>query len=1055
MLGENLNDLTNSQKSIWVTEQYYKGTSVNNICGTAIIYEKVDFLILEKAIKIVCQKHDNFKTKLKIKEDNIRQTFEEPLNSEIQMIKVDSKEELEKRREEIVRKPFDVNQHLFKFYIFKFSNDYGAFMLNIHHLISDAWTLALICNEIIKTYSAIKQNKEIETKAIYSYIDYINSEKQYQQSEKYQKDKNYWLEKYQTIPEVATIPGSKHENNNITNIKGERTQFSVSEEEINKIKRYCKENRISLYNFFMATFAIYIAEITNLDDFVIGTPILNRTNYKEKNCAGMFINVAPLRINFKENIEFKEFVKNIAIDSMNMLKHQKYSYQTLLEELRNKDINIPNLYNILLSYQITNAQMSGGDIKYKTEWTFNECSANDLDIQIFDINDTGNLNIAYDYKKSIYTKKDIESLHDRILYIIKQIIEQDNVKIQEIDIVTPEEKEKIINEFNNTDFKYDKNTSIIKYFEEQVVKKPNKIALISNGKQITYKDLNQKANMLAKYLVNKGIKKGDVVGIMVSRSLEMAIGLIAILKSGATYLPIDSEYPLDRISYMIENSETKTVLVNNKTEKIIQQDSLKINIELNDTEIYKLENIENINMNIEPDTLAYLIYTSGSTGKPKGVKITHRNLNNFVVGMKDIIDFAPNKVMVSVTTISFDIFGLEIWCSLSSGQTLVLANEEEQNTPSLLNKLCIENKVNMIQTTPSRYSIIFENPSNLEFLKNISEILVGGEAINKKLLQNMKTYSKARIFNMYGPTETTIWSTVKELTNEKNITIGKPIANTQCYVLNKNHKILPTNMSGELYIGGDGVSKGYLKREDLNNEKFIKSPFKKDQKIYNTNDLAYFKDNGEIMHLGRTDYQVKIRGFRVELGEIENIIEREKNITQCVVVKRKLLNGHDALIAYYTTNQECDSDELETKLKEELNKELPQYMIPQYIIKIAQMPHTPNGKIDRKLLPEPYIKNEKREIIKPRNELDKDLIKILGKMLRIENISIEDSLLELGGDSLTAITFSTKILSKYDVQVSIKDILTKYKIKDISDYISENKLKGNEKIKIEKAPIQE
>ena len=235
-----MENLTNSQKSIWVTEQYYKGSSVNTISGSSIIDEKLDFQKLEKSIRIVCQKHDNFKTKLKIKEDNIRQTFEEPLNSEIQMIKVDSKEELEKRREEIVRKPFDVNQHLFKFYIFKFSNDYGAFMLNIHHLISDAWTLALICNEIIKTYSAIKQNKEVETKAIYSYIDYINSEKEYQQSEKYQKDKKYWLEKYQTIPEVARIPGSKHESDKITNIIGERTQFSVKKEEINKIKEYCK-----------------------------------------------------------------------------------------------------------------------------------------------------------------------------------------------------------------------------------------------------------------------------------------------------------------------------------------------------------------------------------------------------------------------------------------------------------------------------------------------------------------------------------------------------------------------------------------------------------------------------------------------------------------------------------------------------------------------------------------------------------------------------------------------------------------------------------------------
>ena len=476
MLGEELKELTNSQKSIWVTEQFYKGTSVNNICGTAIIDEKVDFPVLEKAIKIVCQKYDNFKMKLKINEGNVQQTFEEPLNTDIQIIKVNNVKELEIKREEIVKTPFNLKEQLFKFYIFKFSNDYGAFMLNIHHLISDAWTLALICNEIIKTYSAIKQNKEVETKAIYSYIDYINSEKEYQQSEKYQKDKKYWLEKYQTIPEVARIPGSKHESDKITNIIGERTQFSVKKEEINKIKEYCKENKISLYNFFMAIFSIYIAEVSNLDDFVIGTPILNRTNFKEKNCAGMFINVAPLRINFKEDIEFKEFVKNIAIDSMNMLKHQKYSYQSLLEEIRKKDANIPNLYNILLSYQITNAQMSGGDIKYKTEWTFNGCSANDLDIQIYDINDTGNFNIAYDYKKSIYTKKDIENLHNRILYIIKQIIEQSNINMRDIEIITPEEKGKILNEFNNTELKYDENIPIIKYFEEQVVKEPNKIA---------------------------------------------------------------------------------------------------------------------------------------------------------------------------------------------------------------------------------------------------------------------------------------------------------------------------------------------------------------------------------------------------------------------------------------------------------------------------------------------------------------------------------------------------------------------------------------------------
>ena len=1045
---EKMGNLTNSQKSIWVIEQYYKGSSINNICGTALINEKIDFEKLKKSIEIVCQKHDNFRMQIKIEDEGVRQVLSEPKEIQIDTVKVASKKELEEERKKIVRTPFKLeNSELFKFYIFKFENGEGAFMLNIHHLISDAWTLAFICNEIIKTYSALKQNKEIETKAIYSYIDYIKSEKQYQESEKYQKDKKYWKEQFSTIPEVATIYGSKG-NIDDTNPEGERKQFSLDIADVEEIKEYCKINKISLYNFFMAVYSIYIGEISNLDDFVIGTPILNRTNFKEKNAAGMFINTAPFRINVKEDIEFKEFIKNIAINSLNMLKHQKYSYQCLLEDLREKDKDIPNLYNILLSYQITNAQMSGGDIKYKTEWTFNGCCAENMDIQIYDLNDTGSLNIAYDYKTSIYEQTDIEKIHQRILYIIKQVISKQQIQIKDIEIVTPEEKKTLVKDFNKTELKYDRKETVIGLFEKQVEKTPEKVAIKSNHKKLTYKILNEKANMLAREMLNKGVKQHDIVGIMVNRSPEMIIGLIAILKCGATYLPIDPEYPEERVTYMLENSETKFVLVNNKTEKYIPDKYSKIDVE-------KVENnnTANINLKINENSLVYLIYTSGSTGKPKGVRITNKNLNNFIKGMKKLINFDSNKTMVSVTTICFDIFGLEMWCSLTSGMTLVVANEVEQNTPALLNKLCLENKVNMIQTTPSRYSVVFEDKSNLRFLENVTEILIGGEAISNRILENMKENTKARIFNMYGPTETTIWSTVKELTKTEEITIGKPIANTQCYILNQNHKLLPCNVPGELYIGGDGVSNGYLKREDLNEEKFIKSPFRENRKIYNTNDLAYYKENGEIVHLGRTDFQVKIRGFRVELGEIENAIEKNENVNQAVVLKRKLQNGHEALIAYYTNNNANIG--LVKKIKEDLEKELPQYMVPQYFVKLEKMPYTPNGKIDRKMLPEPDVQELNKIIVKPRNELDKELIKIIAKMLRTEQISLNDTILNLGGDSLTAITLSTKILSKFNVQINIKDILSGYTIKDISDSIRENQAKGFKKIKISKAPKQE
>ena len=1043
-----MGNLTNAQKSIWVTEQYYRGSSINNICGSAVIQEEVDFDKLEESIKLVCKKHDNFWLEFKLVDGEIKQVLSERKKIQIDTVNIAGQNDLKNEINKISRTTFKLeNSKLFKFYIFKFKDGKGAFALNIHHLISDAWTLALICNEIIKTYSALKQNKEIQEKAIYSYIDYIKSEKEYQKSEKFEKDKKYWEERFQNIPEVATIPGSIKEKNDTNNPEGERKQYQIEEKDIAKIKEYCKGNRISLYNFFMAVYAIYIGEIAGLDEFVIGTPILNRTNFKEKQAAGMFINMAPFKINMDEKIGFQEFVKNIATDSMDMLKHQKYSYQALIENLRKRDKNIPNLYNILLSYQITNAQQTEGDIKYKTEWTFNGCCAEDIDIQIYDLNDTGSLNVAYDYKTSKYSEKDIEAIHKRILNIINQVIGTKNILLKDIDIVTVEEKEKLLRKFNETEVVYDKDATVIELFENKVLEFPDKVALISNGKKLTYKELNERANMLARKMISAGIQSKDIIGIMLNRSPEMIIGLIAILKCGATYLPIDPEYPQDRITYMLENSETKLVLVNSQTEKHILEKCNTINIDSEDKETYSKENI---NLKLDANTLAYLIYTSGSTGKPKGVMVTNRNLNNFVKGMKEIIEFVPNKNMVSVTTVCFDIFGLEMWCTLTSGMTLVLANEDEQNMPALLNKLCLENDVNMIQTTPSRFSTIFENKENLEFVKNITDILVGGESIGNKLLSKMQRLTKARIFNMYGPTETTIWSTVKELTKEKSISIGKPIANTQCYILNKNQKLLPFEVPGELYIGGDGVSNGYLKREELNKEKFIENPFKDKDKIYNTNDLAYYNENGDIVHLGRTDFQVKIRGFRVELGEIENAIEKDNNIIQSIVVKRKLNNNRDALIAYYTSVSNENGN-----IKERISRELPEYMIPQYFVQLVKFPHTQNGKIDRKSLPDPDFKDNKNEIVKPRNELDRKLIKIIEKMLQLERVGINNTLLELGGDSLTAITLSTKILSKFNVQINIKDILTNYSIKDMSDYIAENQTKGTLKSKIEKAPVQE
>lgn len=1045
-----MGNLTNAQKSIWVTEQYYRGSSINNICGSAVIQEKVDFDKLEESIKLVCKKHDNFWLEFKLVDGEVKQVLSERKKIQIDAINIAGQNDLENEINKISRTTFKLeNSKLFKFYIFKFKDGKGAFVLNIHHLISDAWTLALICNEIIKTYSALKQNKEIQEKAIYSYIDYIKSEKEYQKSEKFEKDKKYWEERFQNIPEVATIPGSIKEKNDTNNPDGERKQYQIEKKDIAKIKEYCKENKISLYNFFMAVYAIYIGEISGLDEFVIGTPILNRTNFKEKQAAGMFINMAPFKINMDEKIGFQKFVKNIATDSMDMLKHQKYSYQALIENLRKRDKNIPNLYNILLSYQITNAQQTEGDVKYKTEWTFNGCCAEDMDIQIYDLNDTGSLNVAYDYKTSKYAEKDIEAIHKRILNIINQVIGTKNILLKDIDIVTVEEKEKLLVEFNNTDLEYDENIPFIKYFEEQAEKTPDEIAIVFENKKMTYRELNEKANSLAYLLRENEVTNNTVVGILLERSFEMLISMLAVLKSGGSYIPIASDYPKDRIEYMLEDSEATIILTSQNRRNLA--DKKLINVK--DKKIYEehKENLENIS---KPEDLSYLIYTSGSTGTPKGVMLKQKNLSNFYNSMKNIIEYlkdGKNHKILSITTVSFDIFAFETLMSLTSGLTVYLTSENGQKMTSEIERIIKENSVEIMQTTPSVMKFHLENLNNKDSLKSLKYIMLAGEPLSKSLVDKIKEIvPDVTIYNGYGPSETTIFSAVGNATNQEEVTIGTPINNTQIYILNKNKKVLPQGTRGELYISGDGVGKGYMNKEEQTNSNFIPNPFIAGKIMYKVGDLGSFDDKGEITCYGRVDNQVKIRGLRIELQEIEKRIQSVYNIHDCVVVK-KVVKGKDALCAYYVERGHV----IKSVLKSVLYSKLPEYMVPQYFVKMDQLPHTPNGKVDRKALPDPVIDEKELEIVKPRNAIDKELIKIIEKMLQVDKVGINNTLIELGGDSLTAITLSTKILSKFNVQLNIKDILSNYTIKDMSDYIAKNKTEDISKIKIEKAPIQE
>lgn len=996
--------LTNPQKNIYLIENYYNGTPVNNVCGTCIFHSVLNFELLRDALNMLIQNNDSFRLHFELKHGETYQYLEPSVSYNIEIVDVTDMADVDNIEAEFQKKVYNIfsSENAFDFKIFRFPNNQGGYVVQIHHLFSDSWTLGLVAHKVAEYYNLLlNEQHNLESTKNYSYVDYISEENIYINSDKFKKDEEYWNSTFSTIPETATIHSKFNVSGSQTDCKANRAKFSISKDNMNDISSFCKANNISVFNFFMSVYSIYLSKISGATDFTIGTPILNRSNFAQKQTLGLFISTLPLRFNVDLENSFIEYAKKVALNSMSLLRHSKYPYEYLLENLRKKQPDLPNLYNILLSYQITKTNTDGYD--YETRWSFNGHCPDDIQIHILDLNDYGSVDIYYDYKISKYDEQDIKSFHNRILYIIEQILKKDEIKISDINFITRSERRKITTTFNNTKTDYDSSKTIIDLFEEKVLSNPLDTAIVCNGNKLTYEELNKKANQLANHLSKNNIGKDDLVCIMTTRSLEMVIGLLAILKIGGCYIPVDPNYPKERISYLIENSSSKAILVDNFTCGTLEN-HFKINISL-DNDFYNTENYSNLHTDISSDSLMYLIYTSGSTGNPKGVMLTHRNVHNFLVGINNTIDFKHNKTILSLTTVCFDIFGLELWGGLTNGLTVVISTENEQNNAELLNKLCIENQVQMLQTTPSRMSFFLNSEEHLEFLKNLNVIMLGGESLPEKIVDDLQDRCTAKIFNMYGPTETTIWSTIKEIKTSKDISIGTPIANTKCFILDKNLKLLPPYTPGILYIGGDGVSKGYYHSPEKTLEKFIKSPYgAKNSKeiIYNTGDLAYYDETGDIYHLGRNDFQVKLRGYRIELGEIENKILTFPGIKETAVIANS-----NTLLCFYTTQ---DSSKIkESSLVSYLLESLPDYMVPSEFIKLEKMPLTPNGKLDRKSLPK-EIKNSTKEEL-PFTNTEKLLARIISKITKKEVTNINDTFISMGLDSLGIIQVQTELLS--------------------------------------------
>lgn len=1027
-MGKHFFDLSNPQNSIWFTEQYLSGTAINTIGGCVTIFKKVDFDILHQVIQNFIKFNDATRIRLCINDNKVQQYIEDYEYANIPILDFSNEEELNSWASLTASTPFDLfSDPLYKLGMYRFPDGSGGFSVFAHHLVIDAWSCSKITDYIMDGYTALLNGETFEFSRP-SYIDFLTSEQEYCSSPKFKKDEEYWNSLYRTIPDIATVPSQELVQSFNISYDASRESFTLDEAVMNKINTFCTENNISVFNLFMAVLSIYTSNMCNMTDFTIGTPLLNRLNFKEKHTIGMFINSLPFRVSVNPDISFIDFCHKISSDSISLLRHQKYPYEYLLHSIRNSNNNVPNLFDIMLSYQNSRANRLNSKIPYTIQWFSSNKCANSLDIHIHDLNDNGRLYISYDYQLNKYTKQDIINMHNRFIYIIEQISSNQNILVKNIEIIEKNEKNILLSSFNKP-FSLDNNSkSIISIFEYYAKTIPNNTAIVFGDKSMSYCQLNNYANALAKLLLENHIQAGDCVGIYLDKSFEIIVSILAILKINAIYMPIDINFPKKRLDYILDNSKTNLILTSAKYRGNLDYDINYINVDLTDN--YYNNTFDNINFHIPTDSTAYVLYTSGSTGNPKGVMVTHRGVIRLVKDT-NYIQFESGDRVLQAGSFVFDASTFEIWAALLNGLELFMLSKDNLLNPNFFEKYINENNINIMLLTSALFNKFCEE--NASMFSNVKYLLTGGEAISiKHAIMAKQSNPNLKLINAYGPTENAVISTcypVSEILHS-DIPIGKPISNSTCYVVSKFGNLLPINIPGELWVGGAGVANGYINNDILTNEVFVDNPFNSG-KLYKTGDLVKISPDGNIHFISRIDNQIKIRGFRIELSEITKCISNYSNIKEVFTTIRDI-NNEKLICTYFSAKTNIDIDELRDYLK----LYLPIYMIPSCFMQVDTLPLTINGKVDKKALPAPFINTTtSSNFIEARDSFDASLLEILSNLLHLDKISMDSAFLNIGGDSLLAINFSLDIYNKFGVKLSVQDIIESKNVLEISDLI--------------------
>ncbi|EQB86563.1 hypothetical protein M918_13235, partial [Clostridium sp. BL8] len=842
----------------------------------------------------------------------------------------------------------DITRETLRIYLCKLDESTHEMIISNHHILYDGWSNGIILKGVMEVYNCLYEEKDFKklNKTRFSqFIKYLNTINK-------EEEKKYWSNYLEGLDDKDDYFSCKEVGVH------KEISYKIDDIKANKIKDFSKENKVLLSSILYGAWGILLQKFNSSNEVLFGTTVSGRPENigSIDKMVGLFINTIPLRVKSDEkttligliNYLDKNLNERKGFENTSLIDIKEYCGLKVNEEIFNSIVTIEN-YPLDLSSNKENI-LSIEEFSIVEQTNYNMA----LEILTFD-----GIEFKFNFNSLSIDESIVEKLGIYLERIIENLLNNPNICIENVDLLSEAEKNQILYEFNDTKADYPKDKTIHELFEAKVEKTPDNMAVVFEENKLTYRKLNERANSLARVLRDKGVKADSIVGIMVERSLEMIVGIMGILKAGGAYLPIDPNYPKERIEYMLKDSESKILLSKGDLLETIEFDGEVIDLfseELFRNEACNLEKISN------SSSLAYVIYTSGTTGPPKGVMCEHKNVVRLVKNT-NYIGFKEDDKILQTGSMVFDASTFEVWGALLNGLELYLAKNETIILPELLEEFVVRNNITILWLTSELFNQIAEE--NINVFKNLRYLLAGGDILSPKYISLVrKQFTNLKIVNGYGPTENTTFSTTYLIEKEysSNIPIGKPIANSQAYILDANYNLTPIGVCGELIVSGDGLAKGYLNRPELTAQKFVDNPFEPGTKMYKTGDLARWLPDGNIEFLGRIDNQVKIRGFRIELGEIENRLLQHESIKEAAVLVKENKDGEKYICAYVISDKKLQELDLKGYLKETL----PEYMVPAYFVELEKMPLTANGKLDRRALPEPNLDATLTEYEAPR-----------------------------------------------------------------------------------------